>query len=149
NHKMNIRRKVLLSVKNIPGWVTKRKIIVFSVDDYGTIRLASQIAKVNLKRSGVKLEGNRFDEFDALENKEDLTMLYDTLNSVKDKNNNPAVFTAFSLPANIDFEAIKKSGYTKYSYELLPDTLNRLPGYDGTWQLWQEGIRKRLLVPQF
>lgn len=146
---MNIKRKVLLSLKNIPGWKTSRKIVVFSVDDYGNIRIASNQAKENLKKAGLKLEGNRFDEFDALENREDLTALYETLTTVKDKNNRHAVFTAFSVPANIDFEAVKKSDYTKYIYELLPETLRRLPGYEGTWQLWQEGIKDRLLVPQF
>lgn len=146
---LGIKRKTALYIKNFPGWTTRKKIVVFSVDDYGNIRLASKQAKDNLKKAGLKLEGNRFDEFDALENKEDLTCLFEILTSVKDKNNFPAVFTAFSVPANIDFEAIISSNYTKYQYELLPDTLNKLPGYEGTWDLWQEGIKKRLIVPQF
>lgn len=146
---LGIKRKTSLYIKNFPGWTTRKKIVVFSVDDYGNIRLASKQAKDNLKKAGLKLEGNRFDEFDALENKADLTNLYETLTSVKDKNGLPAVFTAFAVPANIDFEAIKRSNYSEYHYELLPKTLNKLPGYEGTWTLWQEGINNRLLVPQF
>ena len=30
-------------IKNISGWRTNRKIIVFSVDDYGNVRLSSKV----------------------------------------------------------------------------------------------------------
>ena len=143
------KRKFLLNLKNIPGWTTKRKIVIFSVDDYGSVRMASRKARENLKGAGVDVENNRFDKYDALENKEDLIALFETLMAVKDKNGKSAVFTAFALTANIDFEAVRKSGYSTYHYELLPDTFRKLPGYEGTWDLWQEGISQRLLVPQF
>lgn len=146
---LNTQRKLLLNLKNIPGWTTKRKIVIFSVDDYGSIRVASALARKKLKEIGLNMDGNRFDQYDALENKEDLTMLYEILTSVKDQNGRSASFSAFSLSANIDFEAVIESNYSKYYYELLPQTLQRLPGYEGTWDLWREGITNRLLVPQF
>lgn len=145
---LSTKRKALINLKNIPGWRTKRKIVVFSVDDYGNIRMASQQAKQNLEKAGLNVNQNRFDQYDCLEDKEDLTQLFETLSSVKDQNGHSAVFTAFSLPANIDFEKIKQSGYKSYHYELLPETFKRLPGYEGTWELWQEGISKKLLFPQ-
>lgn len=146
---LNIKRKLLVNLKNIPGWSTRRRIVVFSADDYGNVRIASKKARENLKAAGLNIDGNRFDQYDSLENKDDLSQLYDTLVSVKDKNGNNAIFTAFALSANIDFEAVRNSGYSQFYNELLPVTFSKLPGYEGTWNLWQEGIKKNLLFPQF
>ena len=142
------KRKVLINLKNIPGWKTNRKIVVFSVDDYGNIRMASQEAKDNLEKAGLNLHQNRFDQFDCLEDRADLEQLYDSLSSVKDQHGNSAMFTAFSLPVNIDFEKVIASGFSEYHYELLPDTFNKMAGYENTWELWKEGITEKLLFPQ-
>ena len=42
-----------------------------------------------------------------------------------------------------------ENGYQEYHYELLPDTFNKLPGYEGVWNLWMEGIRNGIFVPSF
>ena len=144
----NIKQTVAVNIKNIVGWKTKRKIVVFSVDDYGNVRLDSKQARDNMFAKGLK-PTSRFDVFDTLETTEDLDALYHTLTSVKDKNDNPAAFTAFAMSANIDFEKMMESGYTTYCYEVLPVTFKKLKGYENTWQLWQEGIEKKLVVPQF
>lgn len=137
------------NIKNILGWTTKRKIVVFSVDDYGNIRLASKQARLKLGEAGIGINDYRFDKFDGLENAKDLTNLFEALSSVKDLNGRSAVFTPFANVANIDFDAIKKRDYDTYSYELLPDTLSKLPGYEGTWDLWKEGISSKIFIPQF
>lgn len=133
--------------KNILGTKLKRKIVVFAIDDYGNLRLASEEARENMKKAGLKIR-NRYDELDTLENKADLTALYETLSSVKDSTGRPAVFTAFALPCNLDFEKIAASDYTEFHYELLPQTFAKMPGYEGTMDMWKEGIKNRLLVPQ-
>ncbi len=144
------KKQILFNhLKNIPGWSTKRKIVVFSVDDYGNIRLASKAARGNLIRAGLDMDSNRFNQFDALETAEDLSFLFEVLSSVKDKNQRSAVFTPFALPANIDFERMEKEGYKTYHYQLLPDTLNTLSGHEGTWSMWQEGIREKIFLPQY
>ena len=97
------KSEIILNLKNLVGWRTRRKIVVFSVDDYGNVRLDSLKAREKMKKAGLKLIG-RFDLYDSLENKQDLELLYEVLGSVKDKNGNHAVFTPFSLPCNIDFE---------------------------------------------
>ncbi|MFK8009445.1 MAG: hypothetical protein AB8H03_23995 [Saprospiraceae bacterium] len=142
------KRKALINLKNIPGWRTNRKIVVISVDDYGNIRMASKQAKANLEKVGLEIHKNHFDQFDCLEDKKDLEHLFDTLSSVKDKHGNSPVFTAFTLPVNLDFQKIIDSNYSEYHFELLPGTLNSLPGYEGTWDLWKEGISNKLLYPQ-
>lgn len=140
-------------IKNLIGWKTNRKIIVFSIDDYGNVRLASRQARENLDKSGLKVL-NRFDAYDTLETTEDLSALFDILYSVKDKNGNPVVFTAFTVPANINFEKMAEQNYQNYFYELLPDTFEKLKNiypnaYTGTWNLWREGIDKKLIYPEF
>ena len=142
------KRRALINLKNIPGWRTNRKIVVFSVDDYGNIRMASQQARRNLEKVGLDVNQNRFDQFDCLEDRADLEQLFDSLSSVKDQHRNSAVFTAFSMPVNIDFEKIIASNYSEYHYELLPDTFKKLVGYENTWKLWKEGIEKKILFPQ-
>lgn len=140
-------------LKNIPGWKTQRKLIAIAVDDYGNVRLDSKKAFDNIdKKNPVKEQ--RFDRFDTLETREDLEMLYGVLSSVKDKNGKPAIFTPYALSCNIDFERMQAEGYQDYHHELLPVTFHKLSSlqqvaYEGTWKLYQEGIEKGLMQPQF
>ncbi len=148
-----MKQAILNNIKNIWGWKTRRKIVVISVDDYGNVRLANRKARENLDRAGLKAL-SRFDALDTLETRQDLEMLFETLSSVKDANGNHAVFTPFALPCNIDFERMAEEGNEQYRYELLPETYTKLAAmepaaYTGAWQLWQEGLDKGLLAPQF
>jgi hypothetical protein len=140
---------VARNIKNSFGWSTKRKIIAFSVDDYGSIRMASKEARENLRNAGMKIENNKFDLFDSLEDANDLTQLYETLSAVKDRNNNTAVFTALSIPANPDFEKMQNNNFEEYSYELTSETWNKKPGYEGVQNLWNDGIENKMIFPQF
>lgn len=140
-------------IKNFSGWRTDRKFVIFSVDDYGNIRIASKQALTNLKNEDIPFT-NHFDSLDNLETREDLECLYEILDSVKDKHDNPALFTPYSLPCNIDFDAMAKNDYQEYMYETLPSTYEKLSlkdpkAYEGTWSIWQEGIDKNLMHPQF
>jgi len=65
-------------LKNLPGWRTRRKLLVFSVDDYGNVRLDSGKAREDLDRAGLKAL-SRFDAYDTLETREDLEMLFGVL----------------------------------------------------------------------
>lgn len=150
---MMTKQQIFDHIKNVYGWKTKRKILVISVDDYGNVRLDSKKARLNLDKLGCKVE-TRFDALDTLENKEDLEMLFEALTSVKDQHGNYAIFTPFALPCNIDFEKIIEENFINYQYETLPTTYQKLSNlqpkeYEGTWALWQEGIKNKLLKPQF
>lgn len=142
------------NLKNIYGWKTNRKIVVISVDDYGNVRLDSKKARQSLDAAGINKVLTRFDQLDTLETLEDLEMLFDVLTSVKDINGKHAVFTPFALPCNINYEKMASDNYEQYHYELLPETYAKLTqqqpkAYEGTWHLWQEGIAKGLMKPQF
>lgn len=148
-----MKQTLLDHIKNISGWKTNRKIAVFSVDDYGNVRLASKKARENLDKAGLKVL-SRFDAYDTLETRDDLEALYDVLASVKDKNGKHAVFTPYALSCNINFEAMALDGNERYIYELLPETYRKLSSsdsrsYEGTWDLWKEGINKGFMKPQF
>lgn len=138
-------------VKNIGGWSTKRKILCFAVDDYGNVRLRNTNALNQLKSKGIKLN-NRFDYLDALDTREDFNQLYRVLNSVKDQNQNPAIFTPYALSANINFEKVLQNKKI-YEYELLPETYHKLAkendAYKDAWEILKEGIRMKFIKPQF
>jgi hypothetical protein len=40
-----MKQNLILNLKNLVGWRTKRKIVVISVDDYGNVRLDSKKAR--------------------------------------------------------------------------------------------------------
>lgn len=148
-----ILSNIISNLKNSIGWKTKRKIVVFSVDDYGNVRLNSAQARKNMDAAGMKIY-SRFDALDTLETKQDLEQLFEVLSSVKDKNGRHAVFTPFALPCNIDFEKIEANDFQQFYFETLPATYKKLAlqqpeAYSGTWNIWQEGIAKGFLKPQF
>lgn len=148
-----ILSSIISNLKNSIGWKTKRKIVVFSVDDYGNVRLNSAQARKNMDAAGMKIY-SRFDALDTLETTQDLEQLFEVLSSVKDKNGRHAVFTPFALPCNIDFEKMEAENYEKFHFEALPKTYKKLAteqpeAYTGTWNLWKEGIAKGFLKPQF
>jgi hypothetical protein len=138
-------------IKNLGGWTTQRKILCFAVDDYGNLRLHSPEALENLKSAGVGLS-SRFDYYDALDTRQDFEHLFEVLSSVKDQQQNAAIFTPYALSANIDFDKVLQNKQ-KYEYELLPATYEKLatenPAYEGAWSILKEGIANKLIKPQF
>ena len=57
--------------------------------------------------------------------------------------------TGVNVVANPIFEKIKESGYQKYYYEPYTETCQRYPNHERVYDLWKEGIEKRLFVPIF
>lgn len=150
---LDLKHMLANNIKNVIGWRTKRKIVVISVDDYGNVRLDSKSARDAMDRKGLKVM-NRFDAYDTLETKQDLDALFSVLTSVKDKHGRHAVFTPFAVPCNINFEAMAENAYAGYHYEQLPNTFEKLSeqqpeAYRGAWELLQEGINKKIFIPQF
>jgi hypothetical protein len=147
------KSNIKLNAKNLIGWRTDRKIIVFSVDDYGNVRLDSKEARDNLDTNNITTK-NRFDTYDTLETREDLEILFDVLSSVEDMNGRSAVFTPYAVPCNIDFERMREDGNQEYIYELLPQTFQKKSAadpenYADAWPLWNQGMDEQLWAPQF
>lgn len=146
---MDYKTQILTYFKNIRGWKTKNKYLLFAIDDYGNVRLDSAKARRNLDEIGLK-RYNRFDSFDALETNDDLEALYTILKKFKDINNNPAIFSALSVCANINFEKIIENNYNEYYIESLPETYSKLGNkYNNNMELWEQGIKEKLIHPEF
>lgn len=148
-----MKQTLLNYIKNLRGYSTNRKLLVFSVDDYGNVRIDSKEALQKLEASGIKID-SRFDQFDTLETREDLDALFEVLTSVKDIHGNHAVITPFAVPCNIDFEKIIENDFQEYYYELLPTTFEKLASnqpkaYEGAWTLLNQGIEAGIYKPQF
>lgn len=135
------------SLSNIPGWSTRRHIIVFESDDWGSIRIRSKRDYDEMLAAGINLDESIFTKYDCLESNTDLERLFGVLSSHKDSTEHHPVFTPMCIVANPDFEAIRANGLTKYVYETMPETCKRYPNHDRVVELWLEGIEKRLFVP--
>lgn len=145
---MSIKRTLLQIISNLPGWHTKRKIIVFLTDDWGGVRVHSNEARQNLIMAGIEMDGNRFDRFDTLESNDDMEALFEVLLNHKDHKGNHPVITAVANVANPDFEKIKNNNFTKYFYEPYTETLKRYPNHDKVFELYKKGIELNIFKPE-
>lgn len=138
-------------VKNIPGKSVRSKFLIFESDDWGSVRMPSMRSYESLKNNGVDLgigESLRYNISDTLASKEDFVALYEVLSKYKDHLGNHPIFTAISVVANPDFEAIKNHEFQKYFFEPFIETLKRY-GKEDSFALWREGIDRKLFYPEF
>jgi len=96
-----------------------------------------------------KLMDDPMNRLDSLESNQDLEELFEVLDSIKDKNGNPAVLTADTIVANPDFTKIKESGYSEYFFEPFTQTLKRYPNSGKVEELIGQGIKNKIYLPQF
>lgn len=145
---MSIKKSIYKTISNLPGWRTRRRIIVFECDDWGSVYMTTSDAFADLKKKGFNLS-SRYLTNDTLESNDDLELLLDVLSRHKDASGRNIVMTGVNIVANPDFNKIKANGYLKYEYELFTDTCKKFKGCDRVYELWKEGINNRLLFPTF
>lgn len=141
--------KLKHSIINLPGWHTDNKYVIIESDDWGSIRLSSKASYEHLKKLGYQLDCKHYNRFDALASEDDLTILFEVLSGVRDKNGNPAVITANTVMTNPDFEKIKETDFSEYHFELFTTTLQKYPKHKGAFKLWKEGMAAGTFRPQF
>ena len=141
--KSNLR----VNASNIPGWRTKRHIVVIESDDWGSIRMSSLESFEKLKDAGIPVDNNHYNVNDALESNEDLERLFETLQKFKDSTGRHPVMTGVNVVANPDFKAIAANDFKEYVYEPYTKTCERYPNHDRVYELWKKGIAERLFVP--
>lgn len=144
---MNLNNAVNYAL-NISGWLTSKKIVVIHSDDWGSIRMPSNTVGQTLKLHPEIITSNAYAKYDTLASKSDLEALFEVLNSVKDKNNNPAVLTANCLMANPNFDKIKQDNFHAYHYEHLRDTFARYNN-EKALNMWKEGSEHDIFFPQY
>ena len=142
-------KSMLRSAYYVPGWHTKRKLVVIESDDWGSIRMASKKSFEHLLKLGYPLDKCAYSKNDALESDKDLEGLFEILGSVKDKNNRPAKITINNVVCNPDFEKIKANDFKEYYFETFIETLKRYPQHGNVMKLYQEGIQQGVAQPQF
>ena len=145
----DIKSSIRVNVSNIPGWRTKRHIVVIESDDWGSIRMSSLEAYNRMLKAGMREDRNHFNTFDALESNKDLEELFDVLNRFKDSTGRHPVMTGVNVVANPVFDKIKETNYQEYYYESYIETCKRYPEHDRVYELWKKGIEERLFVPVF
>ena len=138
-----------VNVSNIPGWRTKRHIVVIESDDWGSIRMSSLENFNRMLKAGMPVDKSHYNLYDALECNDDLIALMETLSKFKDITGRPPVFTGVNVVANPDFEKIKQNGFLEYVYEPYTETCKRYDNHEKVYELWKEAIAKRLIVPIF
>lgn len=140
-------RQLIRQLLLIPGWRTNRKIVVIESDDWGSIRMPSKDIFNYLRKKGYKPESDPYLKYDTLANRTDLSDLFEVLNSVKDKNGNPAIVTANTVMANPDFNRIRENEFSEYYYEPFTTTLSRYQ--NDSFAVWKEGFVAGIFMPQF
>src|SRR3546814_849377 len=91
----------------------------------------------------------RFNQYDTLESNTDMEQLFDVLLRHSDQQGRNPVITAMTNVANPDFDKIRKRKHEQYFYEPFVDTLQRYPDHDRVYNLYREGIKQRIFVPEF
>lgn len=147
---MGLKQTITQNLLNLSGWHTKRHIVVFESDDWGSIRMPSLEAFHFLQNQGVILsDKSGYNVCDTLASNDDLELLMDTLFSVKDSSGNPAKITFNCCVANPDFQKIRGSDFQVYYYEPFTETLKRYPHHNRSFELWKEGLKNNLFQVQF
>ncbi len=144
-----IKSALIVNASNIPGWRTKRHIVVIESDDWGSIRMSSNDAYERMLKLGMPVDKNHYNKFDSLECNDDLEIMFETLSKFEDSTGRYPVITGVNVVANPDFEKIKENNFTEYIYEPYTETCKRYANHDRVYELWKEGIEKRLMVPIF
>lgn len=134
---------------NLPGWRTKRKIVVIESDDWGSIRVSSKAALDEFKSKGIPLDSLSYNRIDALESEKDIARLFETLTEFKDIEGNHPIITNNTIVSNPDFDKILASDFQQYHYELFTDTLQKYPEHRYSFTLIQNGIEAGVFRPQF
>jgi hypothetical protein len=133
----------------VPGWRTRRKIVVIESDDWGSIRMPSREIYELLLQKGFHVDLDPFLKYDALASEEDLAALFEVLSLVKDRRGNPARLTANCVVSNPDFPKIREAGFDSYHYEVFTETLKRYPAHARSFDLWKEGMAAEVFRPQY
>lgn len=138
---IELKKSLINNLKNIPGWRSRRKLIVFESDDWGTNRISNPEVGKELKAKGVKLKTTA-SWCDTLVSLDDLRELHNVLNEFVDSQSNSACITMFVNPANPDFNRIKAADYKEYFPVSLDNLLSRIYPNEDVLGFWKGMLNK-------
>lgn len=144
-----LKKTIANHLVNSSGWTTKKKIVVFESDDWGSIRMPSTKVYDNLIEAGIPVDKSPYCRYDNLCSTEDIESLFAILKQHKDANGNHPMITANAVVANPDFEKIAAVKYHSYHYETIDRTLSRFFPNQNPLNIWKQGLQQKLFIPQF
>jgi hypothetical protein len=133
---------------NLRGWRTRRKLVVFQSDDWGSIRMPDRDTYAALLAAGIRVDRSPYDRLDCLETRADFDALMNVLAAHRDAHGRPPVFTFNTVMGNPDFDAIAGDGFERFHHEHLFDSYRRYRG-ESLEECWREAMRSGLIRPQF
>lgn len=145
----SIKQILSQNLINIPGWRTRRKILVIESDDWGSIRMPSRDVYRKFVARGFDISNSYYNRLDSLESNKDIIELFEILRSHKDTSGNFPVFTANMVVGNPDFRKIREANFREYFFESVTETLKRYPERDSVVSLWKQGNSDCIFHPQF
>lgn len=111
-----------MNYNNLLGKKTKKKIIVFESDDWGSFRFKNNCIRDKfIKNFTPNLWMHNYDTFESAD---DLQNLLNTLKSIKGKDDNNPKFTFLMNPSNPNFKKIKEGNFQNFYNETFLETLN-------------------------
>lgn len=144
---MSVSERAKSWVINRLGWSSDQPILVIESDDWAMIRMAGLGSRRRLRQIGYPVDECPFNRVDAMESSDDLLMLADVLDSIRDIKGRPAILTANMVMANPDFDRIRESGFTRYHY-IPSDEGLRASGSVGVVDVYRQMAARYLLRPQ-
>lgn len=148
---MEIISHIKKIVSNLPGWQTKRRLVVIESDDWGSIRMPSLAVLKELEEVGINItnhDNGRYNSLDTLGSSDDLDALFTTLMKFRDINGRHPVLTALTLTSNPDFDKIANDDFQNYYAEPITETFKKY-GIGNSLAVWKEGERNHLFYPEF
>lgn len=145
----SIKTSISQNLVNVPGWRSRRRIVVIESDDWGSIRMPSNAVYTRFISKGFDISKSEYNRLDSLENNDDLSLLFEVLQSSRDSVGNHPVITANLVVGNPDFKKIRQSDFREYYFEPVTETLKRYPQRDKVINLWKQGYSNGIFHPQF
>ena len=130
------------------SYKTDRQLVLIESDDWGSLRTKDIKARNSLNKISNAVEKDAYSQLDSIATAEDLSALFEVLNSVRDSRGNPACITANICTANPDFEAIKEANFEEFHYKPFTETLKEYSQEEDLFGLWQNGVQEKLFIPQ-
>lgn len=144
----SLQNTVSRNLQNTLGWRSNEQILVIESDDWGSVRMSSKNAYLNLLDKGFKVDTCPYNRLDRLETENDLLALFNLLKDIKDYKGNPLKLTANYLMANPDFQKIKENGFEDYHYIGLKESYEKYNGSSKVLELAKTGVDNKLFMPQ-
>ena len=141
-------RKGIDTYLDYKSFSSNRQLLIIESDDWGSLRTKNKKVLEKLNAINPAVKEDRFTQLDSIASKDDLSALFDVLDSVKDFKGNPACITANVCTANPDFNAIKASGFQEFYFKPFTDNLEEYSPNGKLLKLWEKGEKEKMFKPQ-